>query len=72
MFGKRINLFWDIKVPCSEDNTISPDVDAIKALSLMSRTGTSRLMVTEGDRLAGVVALKDMLKFLSLRIELDT
>ena len=31
-----------------------------------------RLMVTEGDRLVGIVSLKDMLKFLSLRIELDT
>jgi Zn-dependent protease/predicted transcriptional regulator len=62
----------DIKVSCSEDNTISPDTDAIEALSLMNRTGTSRLMVTEGGRLAGVVSLKDMLKFLSLRVELDS
>jgi CBS domain-containing protein len=62
----------DIEVPCSEDNTIAPDADAIKALSLMSRTGTSRLLVKEGDRLVGVVSLKDMLQFLSLRVELDT
>jgi Zn-dependent protease/predicted transcriptional regulator len=61
----------EIKVSCSEDNTISPDADAIEALSLMNRTATSRLMVTEGDRLAGVVSLKDMLKFLSLRVELE-
>jgi Zn-dependent protease/CBS domain-containing protein len=62
----------DILVPCSEDNTIAPDADAFKALALMSRTGTSRLMVTEGERLVGVVSLKDMLKYLSLHIELDT
>lgn len=62
----------DIEIPCSKDNTIPPDADAIKALSLMSRTGSSRLLVKEGDRLAGVVSLKDMLKFLSLRVELDT
>jgi Zn-dependent protease/predicted transcriptional regulator len=61
----------DIKVPCSEDNTITPDTDAVKALALMSRTGTSRLMVMEGGRLVGVVSLKDMLKFLSLHVELD-
>ncbi len=61
----------DIEVACSKDNTISPDADAIMALSLMNRTGMSRLMVIEGDRLAGIVSLKDMLKFLSLRIELD-
>jgi Zn-dependent protease len=62
----------DIAVPCSEDNTIAPDADAIKALSMMNRSGTSRLIVREGDRLAGVVSLKDMLKFLALRVELDT
>ena len=62
----------DIEVPCSEDNTISPDEDALKALSLMNRTGTSRLLVKEGDRLIGVVSLKDMLKFLSLRVDLDS
>jgi Zn-dependent protease/predicted transcriptional regulator len=62
----------DVQVQCSEENTISPDADAIKALSMMNKNGESRLIVKEGDRLAGVVALKDMLKFLSLRIELDT
>ena len=62
----------DIAAPCSGNNSISPDTDAIKALSLMNQTGSSRLLVTEGDRLAGVVTLKDMLKFLSLRAELDS
>jgi CBS domain-containing protein len=28
-------------------------------------------MVTEGDRLVGVITLKDLLKFLSLRMELE-
>lgn len=62
----------DIEVACSEENTISPDADAITALSMMNRNAVSRLIVKEGDRLAGVVSLKDMLKFLSLRVELDT
>jgi len=61
----------DLKNPCSVENTLSPDTDAVEALSLMNRTGASRLMVTENGRLVGVVTLKDMLKFLSLRIELD-
>jgi Zn-dependent protease/predicted transcriptional regulator len=60
----------DIVVPCSSENTIPPETDAVKALSLMHRTGSSRLMVVDGDRLAGIVSLKDMLKFLSLKIEL--
>jgi CBS domain-containing protein len=37
----------------------------------MSRTGRSRLMVVEGGRLVGIVALKDLLRFLSVKIELD-
>jgi CBS domain-containing protein len=60
----------DIAVSCSSENTIPPETDAVKALSLMHRTGSSRLMVVDGDRLAGIVSLKDMLKFLSLKIEL--
>jgi len=37
----------------------------------MSRTGTSRLMVVEDDRLVGIVALKDMLTLLSLKMDLE-
>lgn len=43
----------------------------MKALSIMNQTGSSRLMVTEGNRLIGIVALKDMLKFLALKVELE-
>jgi Zn-dependent protease len=68
----KIKRVGDILKPCSVDNTIPVESDAIKALSLMNRTGSSRLLVLEGDRLAGVIALKDMLKFLSLKVELDS
>jgi Zn-dependent protease/CBS domain-containing protein len=61
----------EMLVPCGPDNTVSPDTDAMDALSLLQRTGSSRLMVMEGDRLAGVVSLKDLLKFLSLKIDLE-
>jgi CBS domain-containing protein len=43
----------------------------MKALSKMSRNNLSRLLVVEGDRLEGVVTLKDMLKFLSLKMDLE-
>ena len=36
----------------------------------MNRSGNSRLMVVEGERLVGIIALKDMLKFLSAKLEL--
>jgi Zn-dependent protease len=56
---------------CSPENTIGPQADAMSALSKMNKTGVSRLMVIEGSRLLGVITLKDMLQFLSLKVELE-
>jgi Zn-dependent protease/predicted transcriptional regulator len=56
---------------CSNTNTISPNTDAMSALSLMNQTNNSRLLVVEGGRLLGILTLKDMLKFLSLKIDLE-
>ena len=61
----------DIVKPCSRENTVSLHEDAIKALGLMSSTGNSRLMVLDGDKLAGIVTLKDLLQFLALKIDLE-
>lgn len=57
---------------CTKENTISPDEDAMEALSLMNRMNASRLMVVEGEKLVGVIALKDMMKLLSLKLDLET
>ncbi len=61
----------DLMVPCTEENTVDPGMDAIEAMSLMNRTGSSRLIVAVGDRLVGIVALKDMLELISLKIDLE-
>jgi Zn-dependent protease/CBS domain-containing protein len=61
----------NLTMECTPDTTVKPDDDAVRALSLMRRTGGSRLVVLEDDRLAGVVSLKDMMQFLSLKIDLD-
>jgi signal-transduction protein with cAMP-binding, CBS, and nucleotidyltransferase domain len=37
----------------------------------MQRTRSSRLLVTEGNRLVGIVSLKDLLRFLNLKLELE-
>ncbi len=50
---------------------VPPDADALEALGKMQRTGASRLLVTEGDRLVGIVSLKDLLAFLNEKIELE-
>jgi len=61
----------DILAPCSLDTVIGPNTDTMKALSIMNRTGNSRLMVVEGEHLLGVITLKDMLKFLNLKMDLE-
>jgi Zn-dependent protease/predicted transcriptional regulator len=61
----------EVAVSCSAENTIGPEEDAVKAMSKMNQNGLSRLMVVEHGRLVGIIALKDMLKFLSLKVELE-
>jgi signal-transduction protein with cAMP-binding, CBS, and nucleotidyltransferase domain len=56
---------------CSEATAISPDMDAMEVLSLMTRTRNSRLLVTEGDRLVGVVTLTDLMNFLNVKLNLE-
>jgi Zn-dependent protease/predicted transcriptional regulator len=61
----------ELAAPCSSDNTIEPDADATRALSVMAQTDSGRLIVIEKGRMVGVITLKDMLKFLSLKMELE-
>lgn len=62
----------EIATPLAQENTIRPDAGAHAALELMQRTGQSRLLVLDGDRLVGIVSLKDMLRILGLRIDLES
>lgn len=56
---------------CSPESVVRPDTDAMQALSTMSRTGVSRLIVAEGNQLLGILTLKDLLRFFSLKMELE-
>ncbi|HEU5162817.1 MAG TPA: site-2 protease family protein [Thermoanaerobaculia bacterium] len=60
-----------IAEPCSPENTISPDEEAMEALARMSRDRRSRLLVMRDGTLEGVVTLSDLLKFLSLKMEFE-
>ncbi|MFA7536986.1 MAG: site-2 protease family protein [Desulfuromonadales bacterium] len=68
---------WDVKSvaavaePCSPESVVSPDLQVQQALNIMNRTGRSRLMVVENDVLVGVIALKDVMKVLALRMDLE-
>ncbi len=61
----------EVLKPSSEENTIAPDADALEALSKMTRSSLSRLMVVEQGKLVGIIALKDLLRFFSLKLELE-
>jgi Zn-dependent protease/CBS domain-containing protein len=60
----------EIAEQCTAENTVSPATEATKALEQMTKTGASRLLVVDNDRLVGIIALKDMLTFLSLKMDL--
>jgi Zn-dependent protease len=61
----------EITDECSDRNTVHADDDAMQALSKLSRSGASRLIVVDDDRLVGILSLKDLMKFLSMKTELD-
>lgn len=61
----------EVALPCSKENTIELHEDATEALTRMQRSGQSRLMVVDGERLCGILTLKDLLRFLSLKMELE-
>jgi len=62
----------DILRPCDDNNTVHPQTDAMQALAMLNRTGSSRLMVVDDHgRLVGIVALKDLLGFLAMKVDLE-
>ncbi len=61
----------NILQPCTPENTVEPDENAANALTKMNREGRSRLLVAEGSHLAGILTLKDLLRFISVKSELD-
>lgn len=56
---------------CSAENTIGPDADVMAALAQMQRTGRSRLLVAEDGKLDGVISLKDIMGYITLKMDLE-
>jgi len=56
---------------CNEDNTTHTGADAMEALTQLSRSGASRMMVVDQGRLVGILALKDLMQFIALKVELE-
>jgi predicted transcriptional regulator len=57
--------------PCTEENSVGRDTDAMVALSKMYQSGNSRLMVIDDGKLVGIIAIKDMMEFLSIKMDIE-
>ncbi len=67
----RETTVGEVAIRVCAENSVGPETDSVEALALMRRTGNSRLMITEGGKLVGILSLKDLLEFLSLKVELE-
>lgn len=61
----------DICEECGDTNTVDAAADASDALAKMQKSHNGRLMVTERNTLVGVLTLKDLLRYLQMRTELE-
>jgi Zn-dependent protease/predicted transcriptional regulator len=65
-------MVGEIMGRCSTENSVRPDDDVIQVLTRMNSTGQSRMMVVDkSDQLVGIVSLKDILGYLTARMELE-
>ena len=68
--SRGISEVGRIAHPLSDDMTIAPEAAVLDALAKMRRGGNSRLLVVAEGRLVGIVTLKDLLDFFSLKLGL--
>ena len=57
-------------VPFERTITVSPTTPAIDALQMMAKNGVGRLVVMDGDKIAGMVTRGDLMKTMKARQEL--
>lgn len=61
----------ELMEPCSDETCVAPDADLLDALTTMNRSGRSRMLVRADGRLVGILALKDVLQFFALKVQLE-
>jgi Zn-dependent protease/CBS domain-containing protein len=61
----------EIASGCDGETTLEPGTDALDALQKMNDSQNSRMVVADDGELRGVLALKDLLGFLALKLELE-
>jgi CBS domain-containing protein len=55
----------------SPENTVSSDTDMMDAMNRMNRSDHSRLLLVDDGRLSGVIALKDIMGYLSTHMDIE-
>ncbi|MBN2366244.1 MAG: site-2 protease family protein [Calditrichaeota bacterium] len=68
---RKNHTVGELAEQCSDNNSIDINTDAVKALSMMRKSGNSRLMVVDNGKLVGIISLKDLLEFLSMKVDLE-
>ncbi len=61
----------DAMVPRAEFATVDPKSSALSSLQLIQEAHASCLLVTEGEKLVGIVTARDLFKLISLKLELE-
>ena len=61
----------EIAQRCDDTSTTTPDTDAMDALAKLSQNGASRMLVVSDGRLEGILSLKDLMRFIALKVELE-
>lgn len=61
----------DLHLTCSDRNTVDPDTDAVKVLAHLHHNQISRLLVVQHGKLVGIVTLRDIMQFLSIKLDLE-
>ena len=67
---REVERVSEAMVPYERTVTVSPTTLAIDALQLMAKSGVGRLVVMDGDRIAGMVTRGDLMKTMKARQEL--
>jgi Zn-dependent protease/predicted transcriptional regulator len=67
---REVERVSEAMVPYERTVTVSPTTLAIDALQLMAKNGVGRLVVMDGDRIAGMVTRGDLMKTMKARQDL--
>lgn len=63
-------IVGQIMVPCQDDRMIGPDAPALDVLARLSKLGSNWLIVAESGQFFGMISGRDLLKYISLKMDL--